>query len=179
MKSIFEHRNNVATLQHRAGESFFILPGLGKCVTKNFPRTLLLLKSHHLWGKRTRGNGFTLPEGRAGWDIGKELFPGRVLSPGTGCPEQLWLPLDPWKCPRPGWTGLGTPWDSGRCRPSFRRKGESPLSMARPSLSRDTGNPHTPHSSPSHPTWPFLPQRQQYFDAQCRRSGVKCPFAQL
>uniref|UniRef100_A0A8C0ZK69 PDZ domain-containing protein n=1 Tax=Cyanistes caeruleus TaxID=156563 RepID=A0A8C0ZK69_CYACU len=23
------------------------------------------------------------------------------------CPEQLWLPLDPWKCPRPGWMELG------------------------------------------------------------------------
>uniref|UniRef100_A0A8C3E014 Uncharacterized protein n=1 Tax=Corvus moneduloides TaxID=1196302 RepID=A0A8C3E014_CORMO len=30
-------------------------------------------------------------------------------------PEQLWLPLDPWQCPRPGWTGLGAAWDSGRC----------------------------------------------------------------
>ena len=37
----------------------------------------------------------------------------RVLSPGTGCPEQLWLPLHPWKCPRPGGTGFGTAWDSG------------------------------------------------------------------
>uniref|UniRef100_A0A8D2N1Y8 ADAM metallopeptidase domain 12 n=1 Tax=Zonotrichia albicollis TaxID=44394 RepID=A0A8D2N1Y8_ZONAL len=27
----------------------------------------------------------------------------------SGCPEQLWLPLDPWQCPRPGWTGLGAP----------------------------------------------------------------------
>ncbi|XP_017592882.1 PREDICTED: sepiapterin reductase, partial [Corvus brachyrhynchos] len=25
------------------------------------------------------------------------------------------LPLDPWQCPRPGWTGHGAPWDSGRC----------------------------------------------------------------
>ena len=33
-----------------------------------------------------------------------------------GAPEQLWLPLDPWQCPRPGWTlGLGAAWDSGRC----------------------------------------------------------------
>uniref|UniRef100_A0A8C5IN76 Protein phosphatase 3 catalytic subunit gamma n=1 Tax=Junco hyemalis TaxID=40217 RepID=A0A8C5IN76_JUNHY len=24
-------------------------------------------------------------------------------------PEQLWLPLDPWKCPRPGWEGLEHP----------------------------------------------------------------------
>ncbi|XP_063249314.1 trifunctional purine biosynthetic protein adenosine-3-like isoform X2 [Prinia subflava] len=30
--------------------------------------------------------------------------------PGTGCPEQLWLPLHPWQCPRPGWTlGLEQP----------------------------------------------------------------------
>uniref|UniRef100_A0A8C0URH5 Thrombospondin type-1 domain-containing protein 7B-like n=1 Tax=Cyanistes caeruleus TaxID=156563 RepID=A0A8C0URH5_CYACU len=35
--------------------------------------------------------------------------------PGTGCPEKLWLPLDPCKCARPGWMGLGAPWDSGRC----------------------------------------------------------------
>uniref|UniRef100_A0A8C5NN57 Uncharacterized protein n=1 Tax=Junco hyemalis TaxID=40217 RepID=A0A8C5NN57_JUNHY len=27
--------------------------------------------------------------------------------PGTGCPEQLGLPLHPWQCPRPGWA-LGT-----------------------------------------------------------------------
>lgn len=26
------------------------------------------------------------------------------------------LPLDPCKCPRPGWTGLGAAWDSGNCR---------------------------------------------------------------
>ncbi|RMC04680.1 hypothetical protein DUI87_17850 [Hirundo rustica rustica] len=25
-------------------------------------------------------------------------------------PEKLWLSLDPWKCPRPGWTGLGATW---------------------------------------------------------------------
>ena len=49
-------------------------------------------------------------------DIGQELFPGRVPGPGTGCPEQLGLPLDPWQCPRPGWTlGLGAAWDSGSC----------------------------------------------------------------
>ena len=30
--------------------------------------------------------------------------------------EKLWLPLDPWKCSRPGWTlGFGAAWDSGRC----------------------------------------------------------------
>ncbi|NXY11822.1 PR40A factor, partial [Pteruthius melanotis] len=32
-----------------------------------------------------------------------------------GCPEKLWLPLGLWKCPRPGWMGLGAAWDSGRC----------------------------------------------------------------
>uniref|UniRef100_A0A8D2LZB7 C2H2-type domain-containing protein n=1 Tax=Zonotrichia albicollis TaxID=44394 RepID=A0A8D2LZB7_ZONAL len=31
------------------------------------------------------------------------------------CPEKLWLPLDPWQCPRPRWTGLGAAWDSGSC----------------------------------------------------------------
>lgn len=25
------------------------------------------------------------------------------------------LPLDPWKCPMPGWMGLWAGWDSGRC----------------------------------------------------------------
>lgn len=30
-------------------------------------------------------------------------------------PEQLWLPLDPWKCPRPGWMELGAAWDHGKC----------------------------------------------------------------
>ena len=30
-------------------------------------------------------------------------------------PEKLWLLLDPWRCARPGWMGLGTAWDSGSC----------------------------------------------------------------
>ncbi|KFW75903.1 Oxysterol-binding protein 2, partial [Manacus vitellinus] len=29
------------------------------------------------------------------------------FTPREGCPEKLWLPLDPWKCLRSGWTGLG------------------------------------------------------------------------
>ena len=33
---------------------------------------------------------------------------------GTGCPEKLWM-FPPWKCSRPGWTGLWATWASGRC----------------------------------------------------------------
>lgn len=29
---------------------------------------------------------------------------------GGGALAQLGLPLDPWRCPRPGWMGLGAPW---------------------------------------------------------------------
>uniref|UniRef100_U3K1Z3 NAD(P)(+)--arginine ADP-ribosyltransferase n=1 Tax=Ficedula albicollis TaxID=59894 RepID=U3K1Z3_FICAL len=50
-----------------------------------------------------------------------ESFPGRVGRPWHRCPEQLGLPLDPWQCPRPGWTGLGAPWARGRC-PSHGRE---------------------------------------------------------
>lgn len=47
-------------------------------------------------------------------------LPGQgVMDPGwTGHPEQLWLPLEPWECPGPGWrtrTGLGAPRGGGRC----------------------------------------------------------------
>ena len=54
---------------------------------------------------------------RAGLDgiLGKNSSLGGWGGPGTGCPEQLWLPLDPWQCPRPGWSGLGAAWDKGRC----------------------------------------------------------------
>uniref|UniRef100_A0A8C0VN17 Aquaporin-8 n=1 Tax=Cyanistes caeruleus TaxID=156563 RepID=A0A8C0VN17_CYACU len=27
--------------------------------------------------------------------------------PWHRCPEKLWVPLDPWKCPGPGWMGTG------------------------------------------------------------------------
>uniref|UniRef100_A0A8C3TS04 Uncharacterized protein n=1 Tax=Catharus ustulatus TaxID=91951 RepID=A0A8C3TS04_CATUS len=43
---------------------------------------------------------------------------GGWAGPGTGCPEQLWLPLNSWKCPKPGWMGLGAPkcfGSSGKC----------------------------------------------------------------
>lgn len=30
-------------------------------------------------------------------------------------PEKLWLPLQPWKHPRPGCTGLGAPWSTQCC----------------------------------------------------------------
>lgn len=32
-----------------------------------------------------------------------------------GCPEQIWLPLHPWKRPRPSRTGLGAACAGGRC----------------------------------------------------------------
>ena len=38
----------------------------------------------------------------------------QLLLPSSTGTEQLGLPLDPWKCPRPGWMELGA-WDSGRC----------------------------------------------------------------
>lgn len=56
------------------------------------------------WRDRTRGNGFPLTQGRAGWDFGKELFPVRRGGPGTEKPH-------PWKCPRLDWMGLGAVWD--------------------------------------------------------------------
>ena len=64
--------------------------------------------------ERDWGQGMEAQDNREGlgWDIGKELFPVRVGRAGT---EQQWLPLDPWQCPRPGWTGLGAAWDSRRC----------------------------------------------------------------
>uniref|UniRef100_A0A8U7P5K5 Myosin heavy chain 10 n=1 Tax=Corvus moneduloides TaxID=1196302 RepID=A0A8U7P5K5_CORMO len=66
---------------------------------------------------------FPLPEGSVRWE---KFLPVRVPGPGTGCPEQLGLPLDPWQCPRPGWTlGLGAAWDSGRCGMSCGRGGMS------------------------------------------------------
>uniref|UniRef100_A0A8C0U7T3 Ribosome maturation protein SBDS n=1 Tax=Cyanistes caeruleus TaxID=156563 RepID=A0A8C0U7T3_CYACU len=47
---------------------------------------------------------------------GEGIVPWQGGGPGTGCPEQLWFSLDPWQCPRPGWTlGFGAAWDSGRC----------------------------------------------------------------
>uniref|UniRef100_A0A8D2M6J6 5-hydroxytryptamine receptor 6 n=1 Tax=Zonotrichia albicollis TaxID=44394 RepID=A0A8D2M6J6_ZONAL len=39
--------------------------------------------------------------------------PSAHLLPGARAILQL--PLDPWQCPRPGWTELGAPWDHGRC----------------------------------------------------------------
>ncbi|XP_017594425.1 PREDICTED: uncharacterized protein LOC108447830 [Corvus brachyrhynchos] len=86
-------------------------------------------------------------QGTAGSDRGqvsrKELFPGRVGRPGPGCPEQLGLPLDPWQCPRPGWTlGLGAAWDSGRC-PCHGRGWEG-SSLANPSQPKALHGPVTP-----------------------------------
>ncbi|XP_072791757.1 coiled-coil domain-containing protein 78 isoform X2 [Taeniopygia guttata] len=80
---------------------------------------LLLLLQHCSWmrpgpGPRAAPASLPSPVGQnQGW-----LRPGFVLGLDKGmscsftvrvvkgCPEQLWLPLDPWQCPRPGWTGL-------------------------------------------------------------------------
>ncbi|TRZ10162.1 hypothetical protein HGM15179_016947, partial [Zosterops borbonicus] len=57
------------------------------------------------WGQgmegQDTGNGFKLGKGRFKWDIGKEFLAGMEF------PDLLWLPLDPWQCPRPGWDNLG------------------------------------------------------------------------
>ena len=39
------------------------------------------------WSDRTRGNGFTLPEDRVRWDIGKEFLVVRVGSPWHRVPR--------------------------------------------------------------------------------------------
>lgn len=61
-----------------------------------------------------------LPEGRAGWDLGKEFFLGR---PWDGFPEKLRLPMDPRQCPGPGF---------GRCPCSLPSSGvkRDPLDSA-------------------------------------------------
>ncbi|NXB51241.1 WHRN protein, partial [Leucopsar rothschildi] len=104
------------------------------------------------WGQGMEGQNI---EGRVRWDIGKELFPGRVGRAGTGCPEQLWLPLDPWQCPRPGnaqpWSGAAlarAPWalgqpGAGAARPLTPRVSPastlSQLSDSGQTLSEDSG----------------------------------------
>ena len=40
------------------------------------------------WSDRTRGNGFTLTEGSVRLDIGKELFPVRVVWPWHRFPRE-------------------------------------------------------------------------------------------
>ena len=52
------------------------------------------------WSARTRVNGFRLTESRVRWDIGKELFPGRVGRPWHRVPRAAVAVLDPWQCPR-------------------------------------------------------------------------------
>ena len=47
--------------------------------------------------------------------LGRNSWLGGWEQGGIELPEKLWLTLDPWQCPRPGWTGLGAAWDSGRC----------------------------------------------------------------
>lgn len=75
---------------------------------------LSLIKKRGAGSNRTRGNGFRLKEERFRLYVGKEFFPARVARLGTGCPLKLWQ-SHPWKRPRPGGTGPGAPWDSGRC----------------------------------------------------------------
>lgn len=52
--------------------------------------------------------------GLLGLDFGNKLFPVGLGRPWHRFPESLW-DAHPWKCPQPGWTGLGSIWDSGRC----------------------------------------------------------------
>jgi len=41
---------------------------------------------------RTKGNGFTLKEGRFGLDVRGKLFPMRVVRCQNSCPERLLMP---------------------------------------------------------------------------------------
>ena len=40
------------------------------------------------WSDRTKENGFTVTEGRAGWDIGKEFLPVTVMRPWYRMPRE-------------------------------------------------------------------------------------------
>lgn len=82
---------------------------------------------------------------------------------GICCPEK-WLPLEPWKCPRPVWTGLGAPRASGRC-PCPRSELTPPWSCVQAPPARPRCSPvpapgaasRCPHSilrSPSPPAAP-------------------------
>ena len=66
-------------------------------------------------GEEWQENSFTLKAGRFQVDIRKKFFPVRVGRSWNTFPEKMWLLLDPWKCPRPGWMELGELWDNGRC----------------------------------------------------------------
>lgn len=51
-----------------------------------------------------------------GFDIRKKFFTVRVAfwDIGTGFPEKLWI-SHLWRCSRPGWMGLWTPWSGESC----------------------------------------------------------------
>uniref|UniRef100_A0A8C3RDP5 Activator 1 subunit 5 n=1 Tax=Cyanoderma ruficeps TaxID=181631 RepID=A0A8C3RDP5_9PASS len=72
------------------------------------------------WGQglegQDTGNGFPLPEGRAGWDIGQELFPGRVGRPWHRVPRAAVAVPGP---PQPSdGAGMFPPAPSGPPRPA-------------------------------------------------------------
>lgn len=75
-----------------------------------------------------------------------EEKPGKTR---TDFPEKLWM--NPWKCPRSGWMGIGKSWDRGRCpsmaggeldgieglgvkirSPGFRNKNQDPIILQIP-----------------------------------------------
>lgn len=55
-----------------------------------------------------------LKESRFRFDDGRKLFAVRVLGPGTGCAERLWM-LHPWEHSRPGSIGPEQPELVGGC----------------------------------------------------------------
>uniref|UniRef100_A0A8C3E2G2 Uncharacterized protein n=1 Tax=Corvus moneduloides TaxID=1196302 RepID=A0A8C3E2G2_CORMO len=67
-------------------------------------------------GLEGQDKGQWLPTARGQGEMGywEEVLPCRVVGTNRGFPEKLWLP-HPWKCQRPGWTGLGATWSNGKC----------------------------------------------------------------